>query len=129
MESCCAKAGAQHGDAARRAAKDAPALLLPPSRRRRETVDIAPRMALPLLLPPNPAAGSFRQMQESILDLDAFEGVIEQPVELAEFAGVIDVTQRAGHVDGVRRQQPAVPYVGAVVGYVDRFGYVEPALS
>src|SRR5439155_6677391 len=70
-----------------------------------------PRHRLPLRFlrrggEPHARSRSSRQPQHAVLDFEALERIVEQPVELGQLAGILDTRERAGEVERLRGQEP-----------------------
>ncbi len=69
------------------------------------TLTIPPPSTAALLRAGAPATGALGEGEMTLLDLDALEGIVQQAVELAELARVIQLRQRRGQMHGVRGQK------------------------
>ena len=52
-------------------------------------------------------AGAGGQLEHACLNLQTREGIVEQAIELAQLARIVDTGQRASEVERLRRQKPA----------------------
>src|SRR6516162_1642428 len=76
------------------------------------------------LAPPHAGARPQRQLELTPLYLQPLERIVEQPIELAELAGIINTRQRACKVERLDCQQPAAD--GGAEAIADVCGFADP---